>query len=41
VRARRVGVPPWLERLIARLHAKSPSSRFQSAAEVVAALDKQ
>jgi eukaryotic-like serine/threonine-protein kinase len=40
LRTQRITVPPWLERLIARLHAKSPASRFQSAAEVVAALDK-
>jgi eukaryotic-like serine/threonine-protein kinase len=41
LRTHRATVPIWLEKLIARLHAKSPASRYQSAAEVVAALDKQ
>jgi hypothetical protein len=33
-------VPPWLCDLIARLHAKDPARRFQSAAEVAALLEQ-
>jgi len=41
LRSRRPDMPPWLQNLIARLHAKSPAARFSSAADVVAALDKK
>jgi WD40 repeat protein len=33
-------VPPWLADIIARLHAKSPAERFQSAAEVAELLGR-
>jgi len=33
-------VPAWLERIIARLHEKEPSRRFESAAEVAALLEQ-
>ena len=39
--AHRPDVPVWLVKLIARLHAKTPAGRIQSAAEVAAALEKQ
>ncbi|HJT78163.1 MAG TPA: protein kinase, partial [Gemmataceae bacterium] len=39
VRARNPRVPTWLEALIARLMAKDPAERFQSAAEVAALLE--
>jgi len=35
VRSLRPEVPPWLEQLIAKLHAKQPQARYASAAEVV------
>jgi WD40 repeat protein/serine/threonine protein kinase len=34
-------VPAWLEAVLARLLAKAPAERFQTAAEVVEALDRQ
>jgi urea transport system substrate-binding protein len=33
-------VPPWLEALLGRLHAKEPSDRFQSAGEVAELLSR-
>ncbi|MCI0683734.1 MAG: serine/threonine protein kinase [Gemmataceae bacterium] len=39
LRALNPGVPAWLELLIARLMAKDPGQRFQSAAEVAALLE--
>ncbi len=39
IRARNTDVPAWLETLIARLMAKAPAERFQSAAEVAALLE--
>jgi serine/threonine-protein kinase len=33
-------VPDWLEHLIAKLHAKDPADRFQSAAEVAVLLER-
>ena len=33
-------IPPWLQRLIAKLHAKEPGERFQSAAEVAHVLEQ-
>lgn len=41
LRMRRSDVPPWLESLIARLHAKSPATRCASAAEVAKVLERQ
>jgi HD-like signal output (HDOD) protein/predicted Ser/Thr protein kinase len=37
---RRPDLPSWLHNLIRQLHAKPPASRFSSAAEVIAAFDK-
>ncbi len=34
IRELNLEVPPWLEAIITRLHAKDPADRFQSAAEV-------
>jgi serine/threonine protein kinase len=39
VRSRNADVPAWLEGLIARLMARDPADRFQSAAEVAAFLE--
>src|SRR5260370_20748514 len=40
VRSLNPDVPAWLETLVARLMAKSPGDRFQSAAEVAALLER-
>src|SRR5262249_23072052 len=40
LRSVRPDVPAWLEALVARLMAKSPDDRFQSAAEVAALLER-
>jgi hypothetical protein len=39
VRASRPELPPWLEGIIHKLHAKDPAQRFQSAAEVAVLLE--
>jgi serine/threonine-protein kinase len=39
IRERNADVPGWLEALVARLLAKNPADRFQSAAEVAALLE--
>jgi HD-like signal output (HDOD) protein len=41
LRLLRPDVPPWLESLIARLHAKAPAARFESASQVVEAFERQ
>ena len=33
-------IPPWLQRLIAKLHAKEPDERFQSAADVAQVMEQ-
>jgi serine/threonine protein kinase len=38
VRALNPALPAWLAAVIARLHAKAPAERYQTAAEVAAAL---
>jgi serine/threonine-protein kinase len=40
IRSINPSIPPWLEALIARLHAKAAADRFQGAAEVADLLDK-
>ena len=40
MRALNPEVPPWLEGIVRRLHAKDPASRFQSAAEVAELLER-
>jgi serine/threonine protein kinase len=39
IRSLNPAVPAWLEALVARLHARGPAERFQSAAEVAALLE--
>jgi serine/threonine protein kinase len=36
---RQAGVPPWLDEVVNRMTAKRPDQRFQSAAEVVSAIE--
>jgi WD40 repeat protein len=40
IRAINPEIPEWLEALVARLHAKDPAARFQTAAEVADALGR-
>jgi hypothetical protein len=40
IRAVNPAIPSWLEQIVARLHAKSPASRFQTASEVAVLLSE-